>query len=51
MQTAPAVWIADLNRQYIDMKKGEIHVSPFSFASQVQVDIEAITIINAFAIS
>lgn len=22
MQTAPAVWIADLNRQYIDMKKG-----------------------------
>lgn len=32
-------------------EKGEIHVSPFSFASQVQVDIEAITIIDAFAIS
>lgn len=32
-------------------EKGEIHVSPFSFASEVQVDIEAITIINAFAIS
>lgn len=28
MRTAPAVWIADLNRQYIDMKKGR-STSPF----------------------
>ena len=29
MQTAPAVWIANLNRRYIDMKKGDPRL-PFS---------------------